>query len=148
MRTCEVLLGLGAFAALCLSGCVTHRTGPWEAEPLGPVGRSAPLPAPATAEPPPAPLSFRPEALEVGTAPISYASAGPRTAPVRTLNVEPGPPPQRRPGGRYTVAPGETLMAIARNQLGDASRWRDIVAANPGLDPARIQAGQELKLPD
>ena len=47
----------------------------------------------------------------------------------------------------HVVARGETLRAIARSRLGDADRWREIVAVNPGLDPDRLRVGAKLRLP-
>ena len=49
--------------------------------------------------------------------------------------------------GTYTVAPGDTLSEIAQRELGTYKRWREIVDANPGLDPAKISVGQVLRLP-
>lgn len=44
----------------------------------------------------------------------------------------------------HEVRPGETLAGIAaRNGL----RLGDIVAANPGLDPDRVRAGQTVRIP-
>jgi phosphate transport system substrate-binding protein len=49
----------------------------------------------------------------------------------------------------YTVAPGDTFKSIANKLYRDAHRWRDIVAANPNIDPRRrLRAGQVLKLPE
>ncbi len=47
----------------------------------------------------------------------------------------------------YVVQKNDVLGAIAQRQLGDTARWKDIVAANPGLDPLRLKPGMELKLP-
>jgi len=47
----------------------------------------------------------------------------------------------------YTVQRGDTLTGIALKELGSARRWREIAALNPGIDPDRIQAGQELLIP-
>ena len=49
----------------------------------------------------------------------------------------------------YTVQPGDSLSAIARDQLGDPNRWHDIVAANPTLaaNPSLIYAGTVLVMP-
>lgn len=55
-----------------------------------------------------------------------------------------------QPGGeRHTVKPGETLSRIAREQLGDANRWREIYDLNRDQikNPNVIQPGQQLKLP-
>jgi CrcB protein len=47
----------------------------------------------------------------------------------------------------YTVAAGDTLASIAKDHYGEASRWRDIAAANPRLDPRRLRIGQRIALP-
>ena len=49
--------------------------------------------------------------------------------------------------GYYTVKKGDGLRAIAREQLGDESRWKEIVAANPGLKADNIHVGEKLRLP-
>ncbi len=46
----------------------------------------------------------------------------------------------------YTVKPGDSLWEIARTQLGDGSRWREIYDLN-GLTSAVIHPGQVLRLP-
>jgi len=45
------------------------------------------------------------------------------------------------------VQKGDTLRSIARRELGDERRWKEIASANPGLDPARLAIGMRLKLP-
>lgn len=47
----------------------------------------------------------------------------------------------------YRVQPGDTLSEIAQRELGSARRWKDLVAANPGLDPSRLQAGKTIRIP-
>jgi len=47
----------------------------------------------------------------------------------------------------YTVAGNESLQGIALKLYRDAARWRDIAAANPGVDLRRLRAGQVIKLP-
>ncbi len=49
----------------------------------------------------------------------------------------------------YTVKSGDTLSAIARDQLGKISRWPEIWEANKGriADPNLIEIGWELVLP-
>jgi len=49
----------------------------------------------------------------------------------------------------YTVQPGDSLSVIARDQLGDADRWPEIVDLNPVVadDPDLIYAGTVLRLP-
>jgi len=48
----------------------------------------------------------------------------------------------------YTIQKGDTLWSIARKHLGDPKRWKDIVAANPGLDTRKLSIGQKIVLPD
>ena len=50
----------------------------------------------------------------------------------------------------YTVKSGDTLSKIAKEQLGDADRWREILDANKDVikDPNVIQPGTELKIPE
>ncbi len=50
-------------------------------------------------------------------------------------------------GGSYTVRPGDSLSQIAQDLLGGASRWKEIVAVNPGLNPNMLIVGQRLRLP-
>lgn len=49
----------------------------------------------------------------------------------------------------YTVQKGDGLMSIARTQLGNASRWKEIAALNPEILPPAyaIKVGQVIKLP-
>ncbi|MCH8966474.1 MAG: LysM peptidoglycan-binding domain-containing protein [Planctomycetes bacterium] len=54
-------------------------------------------------------------------------------------------------GKTYTVKPGDTFYAIARDTLGDATRWRELLKLNTRLvkgDPTRLQVGQVITLPD
>jgi tetratricopeptide (TPR) repeat protein len=49
----------------------------------------------------------------------------------------------------HVVARGESLWSIARDQLGDAERFRDILSLNPALnaDPSSLEIGDTLLLP-
>jgi nucleoid-associated protein YgaU len=50
----------------------------------------------------------------------------------------------------YTVDSGDNLSNIAKQELGDAKRWREIYELNKdviGDNPDLIQPGMELKLP-
>ena len=50
----------------------------------------------------------------------------------------------------YTVDSGDNLSNIAKQELGDANRWREIYELNKdviGDNPDLIQPGMELKLP-
>jgi nucleoid-associated protein YgaU len=123
------------------------------ADPLRPVVIRTPAQVP-----PPAPRASR-----NGPAPRAARNDG----PVKTYRVEPlaadrGPfrpdePPVVYPGARstavptnaagqvlHTVAPNETLTDISRIYYGTTTRWRDIAALNPGLDPKKLQVGQTI----
>lgn len=52
------------------------------------------------------------------------------------------------PGTEYVVEAGDTLAGIAREKLGSADQWKVIAQANGIDDPARLQVGQKLKIPD
>lgn len=47
----------------------------------------------------------------------------------------------------YTVQRGDSLSIIARDQLGDISRWREIAYINSLSAPYVIQPGQLILLP-
>ncbi|MBA3685535.1 MAG: LysM peptidoglycan-binding domain-containing protein [Planctomycetes bacterium] len=48
----------------------------------------------------------------------------------------------------HTVAKDETLVDISIAYFRTSKRWRDIVKANPGVDPERLKVGQKLIIPD
>jgi nucleoid-associated protein YgaU len=45
------------------------------------------------------------------------------------------------------VQKGDTLRSIARRELGDERRWKEIASANPNVDPNKLSIGARLKLP-
>lgn len=62
--------------------------------------------------------------------------------------VEDAPPPPPAPEVRtHTVAPGETLWAIAEQYYGDGNRYTEIAAASGIDNPDVIGVGQELTIP-
>ena len=48
---------------------------------------------------------------------------------------------------RYIVEPGDSLSIIARDQLNDLSRWRELAYMNSIEAPFIIQPGQTIMLP-
>jgi len=48
--------------------------------------------------------------------------------------------------GTHVVAKGETLEDIAAEFLGSKTRWKELIAMNPGLDPRKLQIGQVLQV--
>lgn len=82
------------------------------------------------------------------------AKAGAPSTIVASAATKAAPKPKRgggegtRAGTKsYTIRKGDVLRAIARRELGDEGRWKEIVALNPGLDPARLAVGATIKLP-
>ena len=47
----------------------------------------------------------------------------------------------------YVIQSGDTLGRIAAAQIGSASRWSDIQAANPGLNTNALVPGRQIALP-
>lgn len=82
-------------------------------------------------DPQPLPAPDRLAANDLAAQPAPYVSAGFATA-----------------GGRsYTVQRGDTLWSIAARNYNDGHKWRDIQAANPGLQPNKLRVGQQILLP-
>ena len=48
---------------------------------------------------------------------------------------------------RYKIKKGESLWSIAESRYGNGHKWKAIAAANPKIDPNRVQAGQTITLP-
>lgn len=94
--------------------------------------------------------------VAVPSAGVIAAGAGPAyavvvvDAPVLTepRRVASEPAPASEPP-TYTVQPGDSLSAIARERLDDADRWPELVELNPVVadDPDLIYAGTVLLLP-
>lgn len=61
--------------------------------------------------------------------------------------------PARAPDGKryYTVKSGDSFYNIAKAQLGNAARWKELLSLNSALvhgDPTSLQPGQKLVLPE
>ena len=65
--------------------------------------------------------------------------------PARTERVASTP---KSSGSRYSVRKGDSLGMIAQRELGTASRWKEIVAHNPGIEPNRLAVGAKLVMPE
>lgn len=53
----------------------------------------------------------------------------------------------RMASDRYVVQPSDTLMDIAKRELGSSNRWKEIEKLNKNIDPRKIRPGVELKMP-
>jgi len=47
----------------------------------------------------------------------------------------------------YTIETGDTFSTVAVKIYGSEKQWADIAAANPFIDPRRLQVGQAIRLP-
>jgi LysM repeat protein len=94
-------------------------------------------------EPPVRPMdSLAPAAtVQETTPPPPSVAAVPK--PVETAAPTPLVPPRT-----YTAQKGDTIYGIARKFFGSDARAKDIIAANPGIDPNKIKVGQVLNLPE
>ena len=54
----------------------------------------------------------------------------------------------RPPKSRYfIIKKRDTMWSIATETLGDGERYKDILKANPGLDPKKLRVGQKIIIP-
>lgn len=67
--------------------------------------------------------------------------------PVGGSSQTPPARPVGSSGTEYTIQSGDTLEGLARRFLGDGSKWRSIVEANPGLNPSSLQIGKKIVIP-
>lgn len=68
-------------------------------------------------------------------------------------NSTPGTAEKPDPSGKrtYTVKSGDSFYSIAKSQLGNASRWKELLALNNSIvngDPTSLRPGQRLVLPE
>ena len=76
--------------------------------------------------------------------PIAISSGGGAVTPAPDTIT---PPVSAAGTGTYTIQKKDTLWSIATRLLGNGQRYRDIIAANPGLDPKKLAVGQVIKIP-
>lgn len=100
------------------------------------------VPAPATVAVAPVASPARPPLASPAPSAAAVAPAPTPAAPAPTAEVAAGP--------TYEVQSGDTLLSIARDQLGDTNQWRRIYDANKdtiGADPDKLKLGMTLKIP-
>ena len=72
--------------------------------------------------------------------PVARARPARKSAPARVASASTGKT-------KYKVRKGESLWSIAEARYGNGHKWKAIAAANPKIDPNRVQAGQTITLP-
>jgi nucleoid-associated protein YgaU len=76
---------------------------------------------------------------------LSPSTVQPRTP----IGGRPAVPSEREQLRVITVQPGDSLWKLAEHNLGDASRWRELLAVNPEIaDADRIAAGTRIFVPN
>jgi nucleoid-associated protein YgaU len=72
--------------------------------------------------------------------------------PAKAAAVEPlAPGPEAPSAGDanvHVVKANETLSDISKMHYGTTTKWKEIVKANPGIDPEGLKVGQKIKLPE
>lgn len=82
--------------------------------------------------------------LDAATAAPKGAPVAAKPAPARpTASIRPVP----TPGGFYRLGDRETLSDVAKRAYGGTKRTSELVTANPGLDPKRLQPGALIYVP-
>ncbi len=90
-------------------------------------------------------------ATSVNGAPTPVRPTAPQSTKVRST-FQSANPPARKPAPPvrwYQIKKNDRYISIARRQLGDAGRWREVYELNKGTfpDPQRIREGVRIKLP-
>jgi nucleoid-associated protein YgaU len=102
--------------------------------------------------PPPPTLAPAPVAVAPAPAPLPRTTISPAPAPIPRATVSPVPAPVPTDvvarGQVYVLKEGDTFSNIAREQFGGLHRLRDLINANPGIDPNKIHPGQKINLPE
>lgn len=70
------------------------------------------------------------------------------TKVARGPSAEGGAAPDAGGKRTHTVAAGEMLSTISQKYYGTSKHWREIVKANPGVDPEDLRVGQKLVIPE
>ncbi|MFJ2749501.1 LysM peptidoglycan-binding domain-containing protein [Streptomyces sp. NPDC087297] len=126
-----------------------------------PPKRGPATPAPATPTPgsaahkavpaPPRPAAMPKPGASSATAPGALHTPTPHSAAHKAVPAapvaKPGPTARKR---TYTVKAGDSLPSIARTELGNEARWRELYAMNRGVvggNPDLVRPGMLLTLP-
>jgi len=123
---------LALACVVAAGGCSENKKSPDEVAANGAVTDISAAPAPQAA-----PVATAPQPVIYDTAP----------APQVIAVTTPTTPAPSAVGGKYTVQKGDTLWKIATSQYGDGKQWQRIAAANPGLSPETLKAGQTIAIP-
>ena len=122
--------GALALALVLAGGCSENKKSPEAIAENGSVTDITAAPAPEPVATATTPTAEQPVIYDTAPAPQVIAVATPTGA-----------------GGKYRVQKGDTLWKISTSQYGDGKQWQRITAANPGLSPETLKAGQTIAIP-
>ena len=96
------------------------------------------------------PKPYQPHPKEIASPTSTEESTEPSLNPFAEAdNSETAPPTHPMPGKFYSVHKGDSILAIANavSGLGQPLTPKEILEANPDLDPARLKIGQKILIP-
>ena len=140
---------LAAAAVVCAiaTGCSTTKKSTSSAVPAMNVA-AIDVPAPTAPS-----AQFTPQQPVTYDAPQTAAIEEPSDSFASTEEIAPSRPAPtkartRAAGGtKYKIKKGDSLWSIAQAKYGNGAKWKTIAAANPSVNPDKIQAGQTIVLP-
>ena len=146
---------LAAAAVLCViaTGCNMNKKSSSSSSvpPMNVAAVDVPAPtAPAATFTPQQPVTYDAPQAAAAEEPASDAFASteeiapPRATPAPKARTRSAASPS---GSRYKIKKGDSLWSIAQAKYGNGAKWKTIAAANPKMDPNKIQAGQTIILP-
>ena len=129
------VLATALLAAIVCAGCEKAK-GPQTTDPNLPAAAPGPLkplepPAARAAPDLPPPAARKP-----------IVNITPEPAPAAPKAAEAPEAPES-----YVIQKDDTLWKIAARLYGNGQRWRDIAAANPGVDVTKLPVGKDLVIP-
>jgi nucleoid-associated protein YgaU len=114
---------------------------------MAPPGETAQAPEPLEAPVQPAPGSDAAKVPGTDPWPSADGSAGTKSLPGADA-TQMDPAAQKAPQFRTAkIQDKDTLATIAKRELGSATRYQEILDANPGLNPAKLEKGKDIQIP-
>jgi 5'-nucleotidase/UDP-sugar diphosphatase len=144
-------------ASLVIVGCDHNKKKDASTMPMHSAALDIPAatPPPATFTPPPQPVITEAAAQQpvVGESAVADASESAYSAPAaaapshKMTSSHASARTASATGAKYTIKKGDSLWSIAQAKYGNGNKWKAIAAANPKLNPNKVQAGQTIVLP-
>ncbi len=67
--------------------------------------------------------------------------------PPTLTEIENKSQPDSKNAKAYLIQAGDTYWSIAKKQLGNGHRWKEIKKLNPGVDRTKLKVGQSIRIP-